>query len=87
MGPHFSVAPTYRAGGNEDAKGRGAQCRGAQGGLPRALLSRAGLSRAGLLRAGLPSASLLGCNKKLRKLFILIVWIKIQNEDFPQIKY
>ena len=23
MGPHFSVAPTYRAGGNEDAKGRG----------------------------------------------------------------
>ena len=82
MGPHFSVAPTYRAGGNEDAKGRGAQGRGAQGGLP-----RAGLSRAGLLRAGLPSASLLGCNKKLRKLFILIVWIKIQNEDFTQIQY
>ena len=31
MGPHFSVAPPYRAGGDEDAKCRGAEGRGVKG--------------------------------------------------------
>ena len=31
MGPHFSVAPPYRASGTGDAKGRGAKGRVAKG--------------------------------------------------------
>ena len=48
MGPHFSVAPTYRAGGNEDAKGRGGLGRGGPG---RAAQGRAVQGRAAEGRA------------------------------------
>ena len=44
MGPHFSVFPTYRAGGVEDAKGRAAKGRAAKG---RTAKGRAANARAG----------------------------------------